>query len=159
VGGDNSTMKLLLENWREYLTEDVAIAQQYPILFSLSHGNKARALQIANDKGFNLPEKVAARAMKLTNRPVYQKMIADGEYQKQNEKHAQLGYWKSFAHGPDAGVTSDLKDPETKEKNDDKLNLAAAIYVWALERGLNPTNPYLKYVEKDELTYIVVDFK
>jgi len=152
-------MKLLMENWQEFLKEDVATAQQYPILFSLSHGNKARAMQLAAAQGIKLPDKLADRVIEYANRSALQKTIASGQYQKQMKKYISQGGYRTFAHGPDSGVTINLKDEQTKEKNKHKLNIAATFYVWALENGLRPTQPYLEYDDKQNLTYMRVDLE
>jgi hypothetical protein len=159
--GGKLVMKLLMENWREYLTEDEDVVKKYPVLVFLSRGDRAKAMQLANQKGIGsrLPKALANRVIEYTNRPAFQTAIATGEYQKQNKKWiAQRGY-QTFAHGPEEGLSDDLKDPQTKEANHKKLNIAATFYVWALERGLNPTQPYLEYKPDSNITNMRVDLK
>jgi len=152
-------MKLLLENWREYLTEDEDVVEQYPVLVFLSRGDRAKAMQMASQKGLRLPKALANRVIEYTKGPAFQKFIATGRYQEQNEKWIDEGGYQTFAHGPEEGLSDDLKDPQTKEANHKKLNIAATFYVWALERGLNPTQPYLEYKPDSNLTNMRVDLK
>ena len=152
-------MKLLFENWREYLTEDEDVVKQYPVLVFLSRGDRPKAMQIASQKDIRLPSALADRVIEYTNRPAFQKDIATGKYQEQNEKYVSQGGYQTWASGPEEGLSDDLKDAETKEANHKKLNIAATFYVWAMERGLDPTQPYLEYNPDSNLTNMRVDLK